>query len=76
MLPLNLLLYKSGKHFSIVNANVWGPFFTFTTSGPKWFVSFIDDSTRVCWIYLMKHKSDVGSIIPRFYKLVCTWFNA
>lgn len=28
-----------------------------TWNGARWFVSFIDDHTRITWIFLMKHKS-------------------
>ena len=26
-------------------------------NGCKYFLTFIDDCSRLCWIYLMKHKS-------------------
>ncbi|XP_071933922.1 uncharacterized protein [Coffea arabica] len=43
--------------------------------GHKYFVSFIDDCTRVSWVYLMKSKSDVCHIIPQFYNMILTQFN-
>ena len=30
-------------------------------------MTFIDDHTRLCWVYLMKKKSDVEQIFKDFY---------
>ena len=45
--------------FSCVYIKVWGPFSTRFASLHKLFVSFIDEHTRVSWVYLLKSKSDV-----------------
>lgn len=34
-----------------------------------WFLSFIDDRSRVTWIFLLKNKSDVSSVFPIFHKM-------
>ena len=44
-------------------------------SGAKRFVSFIDDCTRVTWIFLMKDKSEVFHLFVNFYKMVQTQFE-
>lgn len=46
--------------------DVWGPFST-SASDYKFFASFIDDCTRVSWIYLLQSKSDVIHIISQFF---------
>ena len=38
-------------------------------------LSFIDDCTRVSWVYLLKSKHDVLHVIPQFSKMVITQFN-
>ena len=35
---------------------------------------FVDDCTRMMWLYGMKHKSDVVTIFPRFYQMIQTQF--
>lgn len=35
-----------------------------------YFVLFIDDCTRMCWVYFMKNKSDVFHIFKKFKALV------
>ena len=37
--------------------------------------TFTDDHTRLCWVFLLKEKNEVGQIIQNFCKLVQTLFN-
>ena len=61
LVPLNL--NKSNNiPFSLIHSDVWGPAPYFDRSGIKWFVTFIDDYTRMTWLYLMKHKNEVFHI--------------
>ena len=39
--------------------NVWGPIKTTSIGGNHSFVSFIDDYSKRCWVYIMKHKGEV-----------------
>lgn len=47
------------KLLKIVHSDVVGPIRTQSISGAKWFVTFIDDSSRWCDVYFLKHKSSV-----------------
>ncbi|KAL6342654.1 hypothetical protein AAG906_013060 [Vitis piasezkii] len=38
--------------------------------------SIVDDCSWFTWIFLLKQKSDVGTIIPKFFNMVVTQFNA
>ena len=67
--------YEPSKLFSMIHSDVWGPNRTSTLSNKKWFITFTDDQTRLCWIYLLKEKFEVGQIIQNFCKLVLTQFN-
>ena len=42
----------------------------------SYFVSFIDDCTRMCWIYFLKHKSEVFDVFVKFYNMIVTQFIA
>ena len=44
-------------------------------NGACWFVSLIDDYTRVTWIFLLKQKSDVSIVIPDFHSMVQNQFG-
>lgn len=54
----------------MIRSDIWGPARVSNLNGTRWFVTFIDDHTRVCWVYLMKEKSEVCAIFQNFHKLV------
>ncbi|KAG8472464.1 hypothetical protein CXB51_034185 [Gossypium anomalum] len=39
---------------------------TESLNGSKYFILFIDDYTRFCWIYFLKHKSEVAQVFVKF----------
>lgn len=38
--------------------------------GEKWFVTFIDDHTRLCWVYSLNKKTEVENVFKEFNKMV------
>ena len=68
--------YKPSKPFSIIHSDIWGPSPVHNISGARWFVSLFDDHTRVTWVFLMKEKSEVGSIFKFFHSMIQTQFQA
>ena len=50
---------RSTRKLQLVHSNVCGPMQTQSIGGAKYFVTFIDDYTRCCAVYFMKHKSEV-----------------
>ena len=52
------------KTFSLIHTSIWCPSKIPNVSRKKWFVSFINDCTRVTWLYFMKEKSEVSNIFP------------
>jgi hypothetical protein len=50
---------KCNAPFEIIHSNLWGPAPVMITDGFRWFVTFIDDCTRVSWVYVLKHNKDV-----------------
>ena len=57
--------------FYLVHSDKWNPSTILNVTGSKWFVSFIDDCTRVAWIFLLKNKSDV--LLSLQYDLESIW---
>ena len=37
---------------------------------------FIDDYSRMCWVYFLKHKSEVFDVFVKFYNMILTQFHA
>ena len=67
--------YQASKPFYLIHSDVWGPSKITTLSGKRWFVTFIDDHTRLCWIYLMNKKSDVKNLFTNFYNMIENQFQ-
>ena len=51
-----------------VHTNVWRPTKTTSIGGNHYFVSFIEDNSRGCWIYTMKHKGEVLELFVEWKK--------
>ena len=66
---------RSVEPFDLVHSDVWGPSSISNISGAKWFVTFIDDCTRVTWVFLMKDKSEVFQLFVNFFHMVRTQFR-
>ncbi|KAL4560354.1 hypothetical protein LXL04_032504 [Taraxacum kok-saghyz] len=64
---------KSGNRQ--ISSSFNGPSRVKNVSGARWFVTFIDDHTRVTWVFLMKDKSEVGPLFQQFHKMVQTQFS-
>ena len=67
--------YKPTKPFTVIHSDVWGPSRIPNRTHTKWFVTFIDDHTRTCWVYLLKDKSEVRSVFINFYVMIQTQFH-
>ena len=66
----------STSSFQLLHIDVWGPFNTPTYDGHKFFVTIVDDCTRLLWLFLIRMKSDVCVVLKNFFILAKTQFNA
>ncbi|KAI3454849.1 hypothetical protein Pfo_011512, partial [Paulownia fortunei] len=71
----NIKPYCASKPFYLIHSDVWGPSRITTLTGKKWFVTFIDDHGRLCWLYLMNSKSEVAKLFKDFYSMVENQFQ-
>ena len=62
--------------FRLVHSDIWGPINTPSLLGFRYFVIFIDDYSKVTYLYLMKECSELYSIFKSFYMKIKTQFNA
>jgi len=51
-----------------VNTDVWGPTKTASIGDNHYFVTLIDDSSRRCLVYTMKHKEEVLKLFVKWKK--------
>ena len=73
--PFPLQPSKPSKPFSIIHNDVWGPSIVTTLSRKKWFITFIDDHTRITWVHLLSEKSDVEQVFKKKFNMVQTQFQ-
>ncbi|KAL0553894.1 hypothetical protein IC582_007798 [Cucumis melo] len=67
--------FKPTQLFNLIHNDVWGPSKVTTSSGKRWFITFIDDHTRLTWVYLITDKFEVPSIFQNFYHTIKTQFH-
>ena len=61
---------------ALIHSDVWGPSLVSTASDHRWFVIFVDDCTRMTWLYLLKHKYEALSVFISFHVMIQTQFSA
>ncbi|KAE8694615.1 putative pentatricopeptide repeat-containing protein [Hibiscus syriacus] len=64
-LKFNTSNSRAKSVLELVHSDVWQTPVT-SLSGAKYFVSFVDDYSRRCWVYPIKKKSDVFSTFKNF----------
>jgi hypothetical protein len=58
--------HSTTKPLEIVHANVYGPMRTTGLKGERYFLLFMDDFTRMTWMFLLKKKSETFSCFQIF----------
>jgi len=59
----------------MIHSDVWGLSRVVTPSGKRWFITFIDDHTKVSWVFLLNEKSNAKQVFKKFYTMVQTQFQ-
>ena len=72
---LPLAIKRVSLLFYLVHTDVWGPSHIPNILGAKWFLTFIDDCTRVTWVFLLKQKSEVSSDFIQFVSMIKNQFG-
>ena len=61
---------------SLIYSDVWGPSPKSTLSSYRWFFLFVNDCTRMTWLYLLKNKDEVFIVFYSFHTMIQTQFSA
>ena len=67
--------HRKKSPFDMIQSDVWGPCSILGKSNQKWFLLFIDDFSRYTWIYMLRAKSEVPTIIIQFIDLIFNQFD-
>lgn len=69
-LPFKKTSLPCKETLEIVHSDVVGPFRTELMEGAKYFVTFIDDSTRWCEVYFLRQKCAIFEAFKMYQKFV------
>ncbi|GJX38033.1 retrovirus-related pol polyprotein from transposon TNT 1-94 [Tanacetum coccineum] len=61
--------------FSLIHSDVWGPAPVIGGQSFRYYVIFVDDCTRMTWIYFLKNKAEVYDRFTAFYAMIQTQFQ-
>ncbi|KAK0594583.1 hypothetical protein LWI29_036706 [Acer saccharum] len=62
--------WRAKKALELVHTDVWGPMSTPSNGNNRYFILFIDDFTRMTWVFFMRQKSEVFTIFKKFKSFV------
>ncbi|KAM1331831.1 hypothetical protein ACFX2I_044275 [Malus domestica] len=62
--------WRVTKPLELIHSDVCGPMKTTTINGNRYFLTFIYDYSRMCWVYFMRFKSEVFTIFKKFKAMV------
>ena len=62
---------KLGK-LELVHMDLWGPAPVASLGGSRYYITFIDDSSKKVWVYLLKSKFDVFETFKKWKAVVET----
>ena len=58
---------KAHRKLELIHSDLCGPMPIASANGKKYMMTFIDDYTRMWWIYLLKNKSDAFQTFKNFH---------
>ncbi|KAK2404089.1 hypothetical protein QL285_053465 [Trifolium repens] len=66
----NHLPMRSSEVLNVVHSDICGPIDVLSTGGNKYFMTFVDEFSRMTWLYHIKVKSEAFNVFKRFKALV------
>lgn len=66
---------RTDNVFDLLHMDVWGPYRFTTHAGFRFFLTIVDDHSRMTWVFLMKFKNEVFGILRNFLVLIQNQFN-
>lgn len=74
-LPYPVSESHANNAFDLIHVDTWGPYRVSTRSKYKYFLTIVDDYSRMIWLFLMVAKSDFMKTIESFCNFVITQFD-
>jgi len=67
--------HEVSSAFESVHCDLWGPYKTPSTCGAFYFLTIVDDYSRVVWVYILVDKRKVSTILDNFFALLERQFH-
>ncbi|KAK9047921.1 hypothetical protein SSX86_033117 [Deinandra increscens subsp. villosa] len=74
-LPFNKDEKRAQNPLDLIHCDLWGPSPVTSRNNYRYYAAFIDDSSRFCWIYPLRLKSEFFEALNIFLKFVQTQFE-
>lgn len=65
-LPFTQTIWRATQKLQLVHTDLSGPKSESSLKGSRYYIAFIDDLTRMCWIYFLRFKTEVAGVFWRF----------
>ena len=65
-LPFKQASWRATERLQLIHTDLAGPQRTASLKESKYYIIFIDDFSRMCWIYFLKSKSEVAGVFWKF----------
>jgi hypothetical protein len=64
--PFPTSSWRANQKLQLIHTDLAGPQRTPSLNGSLYYIVFIDDLTRMCWIYFLRYKSEVAAVFWKF----------
>jgi transposase InsO family protein len=64
--PFPEATWRATRKLQLIHTDIAGPQRTPSLNGSLYYAVFIDDYSRMCWIFFLKHKSEVAQVFWNF----------
>lgn len=61
---------KTTSVFELIHCNLWGPYWTPSISGARYFLTIVDDFSRSVWLYLLHDKTETSTHLKFLLSMV------
>lgn len=68
--PFPKTTWRAKQPLELIHADIWGPSRTLSLGSKRYFILFVDDFTRMMWVYFLNEKSEAFSSFLKFKAFV------
>ena len=62
--------WRANEPLELMHSDLCGPMQTASLGGNKYFITFIDDFSRMCWVYFLRNKFETFHVFKKFKVMV------